>query len=162
MVWLHGGGFTIGAGGFRPITAKRWPARRGCGDDQLPSRSSRLFRPSGAGREEDRVVHNFALLDQIAALKWVQDNIAAFGGDPQRDPVWRIRRRAQRAVAAGLSAGSGLSIRRLCKAATPYRTRRAQALQKGEALAAHFGLENASAEQLRAIPPEAFWPLTRR
>jgi para-nitrobenzyl esterase len=32
---------------------------------------------------------------------------------------------------------------------------------KREALAAHFGLENASAEQLRAIPPEAFWLLTR-
>ena len=29
-----------------------------------------------------------------------------------------------------------------------------------ERLAAHFGLENATAEQLRAIPPESFWPLT--
>jgi para-nitrobenzyl esterase len=66
MVWLHGGGFTIGAGGLPPYNGKALAARRGCGHDQLPSRSSR-FRPSRAGREEDRVVH-FALLDQIAAL----------------------------------------------------------------------------------------------
>lgn len=39
-------------------------------------------------------------------------------------------------------------------------TPREQAMHKGEAIAAHFGLHNATAEQLRAIPPEAFWPLT--
>ncbi len=38
-------------------------------------------------------------------------------------------------------------------------TPREKALQR-EAIATHFGLENATAGQLRALPPEAFWPLT--
>ncbi len=51
MVWLHGGGFTIGAGGLPPYNGKALDhAWRGCGHDQLPSRPSWLFRPSRAGR----------------------------------------------------------------------------------------------------------------
>lgn len=74
MVWIHGGGFDTGSSGLYDGHAF---ARDGV---VLVAINYRLgaegFLALGDG------VANVALLDQIAALEWVRDNIAAFGGDP--------------------------------------------------------------------------------
>lgn len=82
MVWLHGGAFTVGAG------ANYDPSRLAREHDRVVvTVNSRLgalgwlahpgFLDSGEG-----LGGNFGLMDQQAALRWVQANIAAFGGDP--------------------------------------------------------------------------------
>ncbi len=84
LVWIHGGAFVIGSG--------RWPwcdgrALVGRGDVVLVTLNYRLgalgfldLAEIGGGSYAD--TGNHGLLDQIAALRWVRDNIERFGGDP--------------------------------------------------------------------------------
>lgn len=82
MVWLHGGGYTGGSGSAK-LYEGRALARRGVVVVTLNYRLGRLgfFAHPGANPSEGA---NFGLLDQRAALSWVRNNIAAFGGDPKR------------------------------------------------------------------------------
>lgn len=82
MVWLHGGGFTIGAGSLPPYDGKALASR----DVVVVTVNYRLghlgfFSHPALEEEAGERLYNFALLDQIAALQWVQENIHAFGGD---------------------------------------------------------------------------------
>lgn len=84
MVFLHGGGFVIGAGAQYPGDEL---ARRG--DVVVVTLNYRLgligFNAFGelfAG--DQRFTANAGLQDQVLALEWVRDNIAAFGGDPDQ------------------------------------------------------------------------------
>ncbi len=82
MVYLHGGAFTIGAG------ANYDPSRLAVQQDRVVvTVNFRLgalgwLAHSGFEAEGSGVGGNFGLMDQQAALRWVQANIGAFGGDP--------------------------------------------------------------------------------
>ncbi len=84
LFWIHGGAFTIGSGSS-PMYDNASLAKRG--DCVLVTVNYRLGM-LGFLRLRDitggaiPATGNEGLLDQIAALKWVRDNIAAFGGDP--------------------------------------------------------------------------------
>ncbi len=84
LIWLHGGGFTTGSGS-QPIYDGARLARRG--DVVVVTVNYRLgalgyLQLPALEREAQAASANPGLLDQIAALRWVQENIAAFGGDP--------------------------------------------------------------------------------
>ena len=95
LVWIHGGAFVNGSG---DVYDARWLTTRG--DIIVVTINYRLgalgflAHPAlGPGGD----VGNYGLADQQAALRWVQENIAGFGGDPDKVTI------------AGESAG-GMSV----------------------------------------------------
>ncbi len=90
MVWIHGGGF-VGGSGASPFTAGTQFARQGV---VLVSMNYRLGRfgffalPALSRERPDELKGNYAYMDQIAALQWVQRNIAVFGGDPNNVTIF--------------------------------------------------------------------------
>ena len=82
MVWIHGGGFVNGSG---DIYDSRWMVAQG--DIIVVTLNYRLgalgfLAHPALGANDD--VGNYGFADQQAALRWVRDNIANFGGDPNK------------------------------------------------------------------------------
>jgi len=101
MVWIHGGGFFAGFGGEERHNGARL-AQKGAVVVTLNYRLGPfgfLTHPALTAESPRNASGNYGLLDQIAALKWVQRNIARFGGDPARVTIFGES-------AGGMSVGS--------------------------------------------------------
>jgi para-nitrobenzyl esterase len=85
MIWLHGGGFAGGAGGEPMFSGEHFAAR----GIVLVSLNYRLgvfgflAHPELSAESATRSSGNYGLLDQLAALRWVQTHISRFGGDAE-------------------------------------------------------------------------------
>jgi len=161
MVWIHPGGYQTGSGGAPGYDGEAL-AKKGV---VLVTINYRLgvfgffSHPQLSKESEHHASGNYALMDQVAALQWVQNNIGAFGGDPQRVTVFgdsagsssianlmgspRAKGLFQRAVGES-GAWMGLSL-------TPARTL-AEAEQAGVKIAE--ALHAQTADELRAVPAE--------
>jgi para-nitrobenzyl esterase len=84
MVWIHGGSFVAGTAGD-PLFDGSKLAQEGVVVVTLNFRLGAfgwLAHPALADGASNGGTANYGMMDQIAALRWVHDNIAAFGGDP--------------------------------------------------------------------------------
>src|SRR5579885_1839750 len=83
LVWIHGGGFVGGSGSTPWYDGTSFATQ---GDIVVVTLNYRLgvlgFLYLGELIGQDYASGNYGVLDQIAALEWVRDNIEAFGGDP--------------------------------------------------------------------------------
>ncbi|HZK64488.1 MAG TPA: carboxylesterase family protein [Puia sp.] len=96
MVWIYGGGFITGGAATAGYSGEAL-AQKGIIFVTFNYRLGVfgfLAHPGLSAEDPHHVSGNYALMDQIAALKWVHKNISAFGGDPDRVTI------------AGQSAGS--------------------------------------------------------
>ena len=90
MVWIHGGAFVFGSGSWPGSSGVQF-ARQGVILVTFNYRLGRLgfFAFPALSREHpEELKGNYAYMDQIAALTWVQRNIAAFGGDPNNVTIF--------------------------------------------------------------------------
>jgi len=103
MVWIYGGGFSTGSTAEPSYDGQKL-AQKGVVFVSIAYRVGPLGFLAHPELSEEAPGHlsgNYGLLDQIAALKWVQKNITAFGGDPRKVTIF------------GESAG-GISVSMLC------------------------------------------------
>ena len=97
FVWIHGGAFSVGSGDYTLYDGEVY-CKKGIVMVSFNYRLGALgymAHPELSAESKDKVSGNYGLYDQIAALKWVQRNIEAFGGDPEKVTI------------AGQSAGAG-------------------------------------------------------
>ena len=90
IVFIHGGAFTGGSGEV-PIYDGEHLAERNTVIVTINYRLGALgflAHPGLTAESQHHSSGNYALLDQIAALQWVQANIAGFGGDPHKVTIW--------------------------------------------------------------------------
>ncbi len=154
MVWIHGGAFTGGSGASVLYRGDRLSRR---GDVVVVTLNYRLgvlgFAAHPALRDDSAggVAGNWGLLDQVAALRWVRDNISAFGGDPSNVTAFGESAGAMSVCdLLAMPAASGLFHKAIAQSGPPD----AQPMQRAEEatakLAADLGLS--SPEELRSCP----------
>lgn len=158
LVWIHGGAFVVGSGSRR-LTDAAALARRG--DVVVVSCNYRLgafgFLYLGErGGDDIGAVPNVGLLDQVAALKWVQREIAAFGGDP--DNVTVFGESAGAVSVASLLAmpcAAGLFRRAILQSGSANLVAPpARATQIADVVLHQLGIEPGTVGDLRRLPAE--------
>jgi len=90
MVWIHGGAFTLGWGNQRVYDGEAL-SRKGVVVVTINYRLGAFgffAHPLLSKESGNNCSGNYGLLDQIAALRWVRDNITAFGGDSDRITIF--------------------------------------------------------------------------
>ena len=159
MVWLHGGGWAQCAGTAPGFDATAL-ARDGDVVVVCPNHRLNVFGHLDLGAEDERFADsaNAGVLDLLEVLRWVHDNIAAFGGDPDNVTIFGQSGGAAKVTALlALPAARGLFHKaavqscsggmRLC----PREDAQAQA----HALAAGLGLARPDPQALQALPMES-------
>ncbi|MEU6883321.1 carboxylesterase family protein [Streptomyces sp. NPDC046712] len=152
LVWIHGGGFVSGSGSL-PIYSGETFARDG---DLVVVTVNYRIGPLGylyPGEKDGDPAGNFWLTDQLAALRWVKENIARFGGDPDHVTVaGQSGGAVSTAALAGHPEARGL-FRRVILQSPPFGLHLpspAEYLERTDAYLDIAGVD--SVEQLRTLP----------
>ena len=83
LVYIHGGGFTGGCGHEKHFDEPVWPKENVIGVTLNYRLGPMGFVTLPELKEEAGYTGNYGLFDQMTAIRWVKDNIAAFGGDSE-------------------------------------------------------------------------------
>lgn len=157
MFWCHGGGFITGSGG--PAYEGTNLARRG--DVVVVTINHRLnglgfLHLGDLGGPEFAGSGNAGMLDIVAALEWVRDNVTAFGGDPGNVTVFGESGGGRKtAVLLAMPSAQGLFHRAIIQSGPELRVNeRAYATELAEAVLDELGIAVGDLEALQQLPLE--------
>jgi para-nitrobenzyl esterase len=158
MVWLHGGAFGYGSGN-RAVTDGANLARRG--DVVVFSVNHRLnifgfLHLADIGGEAWAHSGNAGVLDLVAALRWVRDNIEYFGGDPGNVTIFGESGGGGKvSVLLAMPAARGLFHRAIIQSGAAIRvSTRERANALAEAVLKELGIGRNECERLQTVPAE--------
>lgn len=167
MVWIYGGGFSMGTSSFYDGTAIAQSGVILVTINYRVGKIGLLAHPDLSAENPQHVSGNYGILDQIAALKWVQGNIAAFGGDPSKVTIFgesagaiSVSMLCASPLAKGLFRGaisqSGSSFGPIRPVSSPGENMKslAQAEREGVAFASSLGAK--SIDELRSMDASLF------
>ncbi len=153
VFWIHGGGYTRGTGSGGAVRDGATLARRGIVVVTINYRLGAFGYLSLAdvldGEEDSGAA---GLLDQVAALRWVVDNIAAFGGDPARITLYGVSAGAKgvtNLLASPLTAG--LATRAISSSGGEFLATGDQAASSRRRLFRELGLTDSDATRIRDV-----------
>jgi para-nitrobenzyl esterase len=158
MVWLHGGGYAAGSGQELLSYDGENVARRG--DVVVVTLNHRLnvFGYLNLAKYGDKYASsaNVGMLDIVAALEWVRDNIAAFGGDPNTVTIFgQSGGGGKVSCLMGMPAAKGLFHRAIVESGSQLRMNTEEPSQKlADLTVAELGLTAATIDQIQTLPYE--------
>ncbi|WP_053219302.1 carboxylesterase/lipase family protein [Virgibacillus senegalensis] len=155
MVWIHGGAFTSGAGSSYLYNGARLAGQNDVVVVTLNYRLGALGFLHLAGLD-DRFSANLGLLDQVAALRWVKNNIAAFGGDPGQVTIFG-ESAGSMSIAALLAMpqADGLFHKAIMESGASQVVPSGQALHIAKDFIGFLGIEPANLPEIKNEPLEA-------
>jgi para-nitrobenzyl esterase len=158
MVWLHGGGYSQGSGAFIIYDG----ANLACRHDVVVVTVNHRLNVFGylylaeLGGEKYASSSNVGMLDIVAALEWVRDNIAAFGGDPNNVTIFgQSGGGGKVSTLMAMPSAKGLFHRAVVESASAIKgVPKDQATSSAEAFLAKVGLKSNQIDELQKMPVE--------
>ncbi|MBV9503830.1 MAG: carboxylesterase/lipase family protein [Acidobacteriia bacterium] len=158
MVWFHGGGFSAGSGNWNMYSGRNLAAKH---DVVVITVNHRLnvfgyLYLAELGGEKYAHAANVGMLDCIAALEWVRDNAAAFGGDPANVTIFGQSGGAGKvSTLMAMPAAKGLFHRAIAMSGSTVKgVPRDRATKGAEAFLAKLDLKSGQVEELARMPRE--------
>ena len=156
MVWLHGGGFSSGSGSGRILDGTSLAHTH----DVVVVTLNHRLNVFGYTYLADAMGSDFALsgsaglLDLVAALEWVRDNIAGFGGDPDLVTIFGQSGGGRKvATLMSMPSAKGLFHRAIIESGAVLRlTTREDAVKYTDLLLGELGLKEGQIRELQSLP----------
>ncbi|MEQ1946988.1 MAG: carboxylesterase/lipase family protein [Bryobacteraceae bacterium] len=166
MLWLHGGGYAGGSAGWYSYDGTELAKKH---DVVVVGVNHRLnifgyLYLADFGNEKFAQSSNVGQLDIVAALQWVRDNIANFGGDPNNVTIFgQSGGGGKVSTLLAMPAAKGLFHRAIVQSSSNLRgTNRADATKGAEALLAKLNLKPSQLDELQKLPPRRLLQLMQQ